>query len=41
MEAYRGGMVVVKGKKFSSLYFMQAKLSKDILNAVKNDDIEL
>jgi len=37
----RGAMIVAKGKKFSSLYFMQARLSKDILNAVKNDDIEL
>ncbi|VVB04180.1 unnamed protein product [Arabis nemorensis] len=38
----RGSMVMARGDKHSSFYWMHAKVSKDIVNAVENDDaIEL
>ena len=34
----RGSMVVARGDKTSSFYWMQAKVSKDTINAVENDN---
>ncbi|CAA7059133.1 unnamed protein product [Microthlaspi erraticum] len=34
----RGSMVVARGDKFSSFYWMQAKVSKETVNALENDD---
>ncbi|KAJ4718977.1 Retrovirus-related Pol polyprotein from transposon TNT 1-94 [Melia azedarach] len=38
----KGSMTVARGKKYSSLYFMQAKIADNSINTVKNEDtIEL
>ena len=34
----KGSLVVARGKKDSTLYFMHANLSKDIMNAVEKDN---
>lgn len=35
----RGSMVVARGDKSSSFYWMQGKVCKDIVNAVENEDV--
>ena len=35
----KGSMVVARGKKFSTLYILQAKLSKDIVNAIEDESM--
>ena len=33
----KGSLVVARGKKYSKLYFIQAKLSQDVVNTMEND----